>query len=297
MDSAFLQTLVGVVTQGSIAEAARRQGLSPAAVTLRLKALEAEFGTALVKRSGRTVVATEAGARILARAQRLLRDVEDLRALALDGEMIGQLRIGVIASAASGLLAPMLELFEERHPDGQVLVQRGLSSQLYDAVSRGDLDAALMVEPDFRIPKTCAWQRLNVEPLVLLTSRSLDVVDPHRTLTEEPLIRYGRSHWGGGIADDYLRHVGVVPRERYELDALDSIATLVSRGLGVALVPDWAGLRHEAHPVAKHRLPVAGFERSVGLLWSKSTIRLRHVAALLACATEVLAGLRGSDQG
>lgn len=227
-----------------------------------------------------------------AQAQTILRNIDDLRGLASNTDMIGQLRLGIIASAASGLMAPMLRRFEERHPNSRILVQRGVSSALYHAVSHDELDAAIIVEPAFGIPKTCEWARLNVEPLILLTSRSLRVVDPHRTLASEPLIRYGRRHWGGGIADEYLRQVGVEPRERYELDALDSIATLVSNDLGVALIPDCAGLWHDAHPVAIHTLPVSGYERRIGLLWSRSTVRLRHVQALLDCATHVLEKLR-----
>ncbi|KMO18460.1 hypothetical protein SQ03_10375 [Methylobacterium platani JCM 14648] len=292
MDTAFLDSLVGVIEGGSIAAAARRQGISPAAVALRLQALESEFGRPLVTRSGRTVVATEAGARILAQARALLRAVDDLKGLATGEGMIGQLRLGVIASAASGLLTPVLRRFEAAHPGSRLLIQRGVSSALFHAVVHDALDAALIVEPDFQIPKTCAWTRLDVEPLVLLTPRALGGGDPHAILAREPLIRYGRSHWGGGLADAYLQRAGIVPCERYELDALDSIATLVAQGLGVALVPDWVGLRRLADEVAKHALPQARLERRIGILWSRSTVRVRHVQALAACASEVIGDLR-----
>ncbi|MFL6719014.1 MAG: LysR family transcriptional regulator, partial [Burkholderiaceae bacterium] len=54
MDTRFLESLVTVVEQGSIAEAARRLNLTPAAITQRIQALERELGTALLMRSGRT---------------------------------------------------------------------------------------------------------------------------------------------------------------------------------------------------------------------------------------------------
>jgi DNA-binding transcriptional LysR family regulator len=55
-----------------------------------------------------------------------------------------------------------------------------------------------------------------------------------------PLIRYDRRNWSGSLADQYLQQNGIQPRERFELDALEGIVSLVGLGLGVSLVPDWA---------------------------------------------------------
>ena len=95
MDSRFLQTYVHVVELGSIAQAARHQGLTPATVQQRLRALETDMGSALIARSGRTVKPTPAGTRILERARAILRDVRDLRSAASDTELpAGPLRLG-----------------------------------------------------------------------------------------------------------------------------------------------------------------------------------------------------------
>jgi hypothetical protein len=40
------------------------------------------------------------------------------------------------------------------------------------------------------------------------------------------------------MVDRYLRQTGIRPRERFELDALEAVAVMVDRGLGVSLVPD-----------------------------------------------------------
>ena len=77
MDSRYLQSFVYVVELGSIAEAARRLDLTPAAVAQRVKMLEEELGANLVRRSGRTVGTTEAGERILDRARAVLHDIRD----------------------------------------------------------------------------------------------------------------------------------------------------------------------------------------------------------------------------
>jgi DNA-binding transcriptional LysR family regulator len=54
MDTQFLDSFVTVVDYGSMAEAARRLNLTPAAVAQRIRALEDEIGASLFVRSGRT---------------------------------------------------------------------------------------------------------------------------------------------------------------------------------------------------------------------------------------------------
>ena len=56
MDTQFLQSFVMVVDCGSMAEAARRLDLTPAAVAARVKSLEEAMGTTLVRRAGRWLV-------------------------------------------------------------------------------------------------------------------------------------------------------------------------------------------------------------------------------------------------
>jgi DNA-binding transcriptional LysR family regulator len=58
-------------------------------------------------------------------------------------------------------------------------------------------------------------------------------LDAHTVLVAEPFIRYGCSFWGGRLVDNYVTQAGIRPRERFELSALDAIAVMVDRGLGV----------------------------------------------------------------
>jgi len=292
VDSVFLKSFIGVIQHGSIAGAARQLNLAPGTITLRVKALEKEFGTALVQRVGRTVVATEAGARVFAQARAVIRDIDDLRGLATSQEMVGQLRLGVIASAASCLLPHTLREFDQHHPTAKVSVKRDSSSNLYLAVCEDVLDAALMVEPHFGIPKSCQWQPLDEEPLILLTSSQMMSDDPHAILAKERLIRYDRSYWGARIAEDYLYRAQIEIPSYYEVNALDNVAQFVEQGLGVSLVPDWAGPWAEGHALIKRSLPMPSPRRVIGLLWSSSAVRQRQIRALLSCAERVLARWR-----
>src|SRR5262245_27932388 len=110
MDTRFLETFISVVEHGSIAEAARHLDLTSAAVAQRIHALERDIGTRLLLRSGRTARPTEAGVAILGRARNLLRDTRDIKSVATNDALSGELRLGVIQTAISGLLPSILTL-------------------------------------------------------------------------------------------------------------------------------------------------------------------------------------------
>jgi DNA-binding transcriptional LysR family regulator len=149
-------------------------------------------------------------------------------------------------------------------------------------LTEGVIDAAVICEPEFTLPKACEWETWREEPLVVLAHRGIAQRDTYRILREEPLIRYDRKQWGGRLADDYLKHCGIFPKDRYELDSLETIAVLVDRQLGVSLVPDWAPPWPAGLSLTKLALPQRFKNRRVGLLWRRSSARIRLVQALLA---------------
>ncbi|AET92536.1 LysR family transcriptional regulator [Burkholderia sp. SFA1] len=288
MDSRYLQSFVFVVELGSIAEAARRLDLTAAAVAQRVKMLEQELGTTLVRRSGRTVGATEAGERILARARTVLHDIRDLRTDVEDTDQLaGQLRLGGMATMMGSLIPDALAVLLRRHPQVDFYLEPGTSLDLYRKVTTGDLDAAVIAQPLFNLPKSCDWHTFRSEPLILLTPASMEVEDVHGTLLSEPFIRYDRNVVGGQLADTYLRQHGIKPHQRCELDGLAAIATLVDRGLGVSLVPDWAPHEYPGLSVRKWALPHVTPKRLVGLMWGRSSARIRLVQAFLGAAEAI----------
>lgn len=268
MDTRYLQSFVAVVEHGSFAEAARRLGLTPAAIAARVKALEDSLDTPLVQRSGRTVMPTQGGLRILPKARAVVRDVRDLNAVAHDDSLLGELRLGVSSSALTGLLPPILKRLYAAHPQLKVYVEPGTSSHLYRRIVAGELDAGIIVAPQFAIPKAFSWRALVDEPFIVLAPQDKASRDAHDLLANEPFIRYDRGMWGGMVADRYLQEHNIVPQERLEIDALNAIATMVHQGIGVSLVPDWTPPWPEGLKVARVPLPGRAPVRKVGFLWS-----------------------------
>lgn len=281
MNTAFLQSFVTVLEHGSMAEAARRLQLTPAAVAQQIRALERDVGARLLVRAGRTVAATEAGGRIAQRARDLLAQAAELRAAANDDALAGELRLGAGTNALLGMVPDLLAALVQRYPGINVFVQPGYSIDMYPAVQGGALDAALVMQSPVPLPKVLGWQLLREEPLVLLAPARLAASDPHALLRSEPLIRFDRGQWGGQQADQYLRRAGIVPRERFELNALGPIAVMVDRGLGVSLVPDWVKPWPEGLNLARIPLPLpCEPARRIGVIWSRASQRMRLVEAL-----------------
>lgn len=283
MDTKFLESFLIVAECGSVAEAARRSNMTSAAVAQRIRALELELGQTLVSRVGRTVRPTAAGLAVQRHGPALVRAARDLKAIAAGDLPSGQLRLGATATAMTGLIPLITASLSARFQQIDYFLQPGSSVDLYHAVLAGELDAAIIIEPQFPIPKAFGWSTIRQEPLVLLVPEDVDVQDPHDMLRQLPFIRYDRNQWGGQIVDRYLRRHTITVREWAELDALDAIAALVDRGLGAALVPDWAPPWPAGLRLQKIRLD-DGEVRNMGVLWANSGPRIAAIRAFVeAC--------------
>lgn len=285
MDTRFLETFIAVCNYGSMAEAGRRLNLTAAAVAQRLHALEKEIGVPLVSRSGHNVKTTEAGMAVLDRAGDIIHRIVDLKAVATGEKLSGDLRLGAFSTALTGILPTVLSSFATKYPGIKVSILSGNSADLYGKVNSGELDAAIIIKPSFVIPKSLEWVTIREEPLVLLTTSSLSVKSPQATLRSQPFIRYSRGTWAGRLVDNYLRKNGIRPHERFELNSLGAVAVLVDRGLGVALVPDWAPPWPEGLSISKWDLRDRLFVRRVGILWAASSLRIRFIRCFVTEAS------------
>ncbi|WP_186144972.1 LysR family transcriptional regulator [Burkholderia gladioli] len=297
MDIRYVQSFVAVLECGSIAEAARRLDLTATAVSARIHSLEEALGAQLVRRSGRRVVPTAEGLKILDSAHAVLRSVRDMQAVAQDGRTeLGELRVGVFVSAMVSLLPSLLQRVYAAYPGFRIFVEPGASVELCRKVGTGELDIAIVVEPQFTIPKTCEWRILTEEPLVVVAPASMAGRDAHELLRAEPFIRYDRSVLGGQLVERYLRDHDLHPRQRLEIDGLLAIAALVDKGLGVSLLPDWPSLWTSGLAIARIALPDRAPVRRIGMIIARHTPRLPLAQAFANEAAELFSPERdGGD--
>jgi DNA-binding transcriptional LysR family regulator len=283
LETRFLETYLVVAEHGSIAEASRRLGITPAAVSQRVKALEDDIGAALLVRSGRRVRPTEAGFAILEKAQRILVDVRQLKGLAQDDQAFGDLRLGAISTVLTGLLPGALRRVFAAMAGADIFLLPGTSAELYDSVLQERIDAAILVKPPFSLPKTLHWDKIHSERYVLVAPAELAHLSAGHLLATQPFIRYDRNNWGGRLVDSYLQQHDISPREWLELDSLEAIAIMVEAGLGVSILPDWRISIVGNLRLAKLALTDAP-HREIGLLRPRNISSRRLVECVLAAA-------------
>lgn len=287
MDVRFLKSLVAVVETGSIAAAARRESRTAAAISQRVQALERLLGCTLLLRTAHAARPSDQCLLILPKIRAIIELAQDLqRDLHPDG-VAGELTIGAISTALTGVLPTLIERLALTAPDLKLKITPGDSKSLYEKVLAGELDAAILVRPPFQPPKALALVVLKVEPLILVAPAAYAGQSLETLLRVHPFIRYDARSWGGQIAQRYLDEQAIEPNVLCELDALETIVMLVAQGMGVSLVPRWAGMMLEGMYV----LPVEDGQRHARelVVMHGSTphrpLAMRHLLDLLCGAS------------
>jgi DNA-binding transcriptional LysR family regulator len=139
-----MQAFVAVADLQGFAPAARKLGLSPSGVTRLVAALEQRLGARLLQRTTRQVTLTDAGARYLARARRILGDVEEAEA-AVEGERIrpgGRLSISAPVGFGRLHVSRVVSAYLKRYPE--VGADLRLSDRMINLVEEG-IDLAVRI--------------------------------------------------------------------------------------------------------------------------------------------------------
>lgn len=264
MDTRFLESLLAVVETGSIAGAARQQGLTAAAISQRIKVLETDLNCRLLVRSAKTVQPSPECQRLLPAASALVRDASRLSSGISNDRLSGPYRIGAISTALLDVVPKVVRAFREKAPDVQLSVLPGNSRSLYEDLLVEKVDAVICVAPPFQLPKGIRSFPVAEEPFLHIRPETHLRQDKNDVL---PWIIYDRSSWGGGLASRYLdkalSHVSVL----CELDSPETIAAMVHEGLGQAAVPRWSGLEIHHSDLCASASPIPSIpKRSIVLL-------------------------------
>jgi DNA-binding transcriptional LysR family regulator len=133
-----MQAFVAVADSHGFATAARKLKLSPSAVTRLIAALEERLGARLLQRTTRSVTLTDAGARYLERARRILADVDEAERIAEGERTRPSGRLVVSAPLGFGRLhvSPVMTAYLKRYPEvaGELRLEDRMISLVEDGV-------------------------------------------------------------------------------------------------------------------------------------------------------------------
>ena len=130
-----------IADHGTFSAAARALFTVQSNVSTHISRLERELGTQLVDRAQGGL--TDDGQRVVERARRILREMDEIAAdvAPVDGQVTGDVRIGMLGTTARWLLPHLLTALETRHPNVRAIISEGSTSVLIPAVLTGRVSA------------------------------------------------------------------------------------------------------------------------------------------------------------
>lgn len=261
----YLKSLIAIVENGSIVDAARMENLTAAAIGQRIQSLESELGITLLSRIGHTAQPTQACMKLLPRIRKIVREAELLHMSIDETELGGIFRIGAISTVLTGILPSVLRELMQAAPKCQPVIVPGTSKELFQMLQEGKIDIAVLVAPPFKLPSNLTAITLRNEPLIVLAPLNA-VSDPIQLLNTQPYIRYAKDSWGGRHASAWLTQQAIKTKLLCDLDALETIGMLVSDKMGVSLIPQWAGMKRFTSGCQIIPIEDKSYERSIILV-------------------------------
>ncbi|WP_214096290.1 LysR family transcriptional regulator [Candidatus Methylacidithermus pantelleriae] len=266
-----MQIFVAVQSVGSFTGAGKRLRLSQSSVTRAIQALESELGCRLLERSGRKVVLTAAGERLLVRARSILNEMGQARAEVSDEEGWGgkRLRIAASTTACQYILPAVFREFKESFPECMISVESADTPKGIELLEEKRVDLVLGVCPFREVD--LVFHPLYQDRLVFVASSHHPLA--HRaTLAPEELsglryLLYNKSSVTFRIIQAYFERHRVRLRSFIELGNMEAIKEMVKVGLGIGVLPDWL-VRQEFVKGTLIQLPFPGevLERQWGIL-------------------------------
>ncbi|HEX4798440.1 MAG TPA: LysR family transcriptional regulator [Burkholderiales bacterium] len=241
-----LRTLIAVNEAGTVSRAADRVHLTQSALSHQLRALEAHYGTAMVKRQGQSVKLTESGQRLAALARTVMGEIQAAeRELAkLARKPTGTLRIALECHTCFDWLMPIMDAFRKHWPEVELDLVSGFNPNPLALLADNRTD--LVIGSENRPRRGIAYHPLfRFEVLAVMPTdhrlrakRFLDAQD----FAQETLITYPVPEDRIDLIRRVLKPAKVRPRRR-TTELTVAILQLVASRRGVAALPNW-GIRN-----------------------------------------------------
>ena len=242
-----LRYLVQVAKQGlSVSDAALALHTSQPGISKQIRLLEQELGVEIFVRHGKRVIEiTPPGKTIIAIAERVLREAENIRQAGREfsAETAGSLTIATTHTQARYVLPPVIKNFMARYPDVRLSLKQGSPVQISETVVDGEADLVIATEAithfEALVMLPCyQWNRCVIvpptHPLLKLERLTLEAV------AQYPIITYDFAFTGRSAMQRAFDQKGLTPN--VVLTAIDSdiIKTYVALGLGVGILAEMA---------------------------------------------------------
>ncbi|CAN5624210.1 LysR family transcriptional regulator [soil metagenome] len=241
LDPVSIRLFLATLEEGSIARAAARESIVPSAVSKRISEMEAELKVPLLDRSVKGVHPTPAGEALAHHARALLQGMDRMqREMAgyVDG-VRGLIKVLASVTSLSGELPADIMRFRAERPQIEIDVEERVTPQIYRSVREGLADVGVASE-------FASHEGLQVFPYrryalgaVLPASHALagESHIAYAQLLDSDLVELSRDSGISTVFDEAAREARTSRTVRARVSSFETICTLVSRGMGVGVVP------------------------------------------------------------
>jgi LysR family transcriptional regulator, transcription activator of glutamate synthase operon len=283
MDLRQLRYLVALAEEGSFTRAAESEHVAQPAVSQQIRRLEDEVGLALVERTTRRVSLTEAGELLVVRARRIMAELEaaEIELQALRGMYAGHVTLGAMHTMGPVDVSLALALFAQRHPNVQLTVREHASEEMAGMLRADELDLAFLSVTERVESHGLGLHQLVSEELVVLLPLEHRLARRKQVrmaqLADEPFISFREGARLRELLMAAGRSANFEPRVTLESNESQRVRRLVSRGLGVAILPR-SDAEGPGADVAVAELIEPSLSRDITLAWREGR-RLSPAAA------------------
>ena len=282
MDIRQLKHFRAVAETLHFGRAAESLGMTQPPLSQSILRLEQELGAPLFVRTKRSVALTPFGAQWLVPVRTALDSVNALPDVARrlrDGEA-GRLELSFVSTADYSILPALVRRYAALYPDVEIALVEATSDVQIAALLDGQGQAGIIIPPaEGALPRSLLYRKLVSEPLIAavpeswLAEKRLSLRAgklPPEGLIEAPLVIFPRRSapaFHDLVLDYYIAH-GAQARIAQEAIQMQTIISLVSAGMGIALVP--ASLRNLARTGVRYvDLPEDAPSLETGLVWRR----------------------------
>jgi LysR family transcriptional regulator, hydrogen peroxide-inducible genes activator len=292
MSAAYLPTLkqlhylVALQAHGHFGRAADSCNVTQSTLSAGIRELEALLGLVLVERTRRVVRFTPLGLTIVQKAHRVLREAEELAALAAGATkpLAGELRMSVIPTIAPFLLPAVLPALRRERPDLKLFLREEPSAQACDSLHHGQADCVLLA-----LPYACGDIESAVlfdDPLLVAFpgdyAAELPAVVSADTLDPAQLLMLEDGHCLKDHALAACNRPDLRSGARMMGTSLHTLVQMVDNGLGVTMLPQMALDAGILDHTDIDTRPLASDHdwRTITLVWRKNSPRAEEFTLL-----------------
>jgi DNA-binding transcriptional LysR family regulator len=298
MELRQLRYLVALADEQHFTRAAAREHIAQPALSQQIRRLEQEVGLPLVERTTRRVTVTEAGRALVARARRILAEVDAANAEMQEftGVRTGHVTVGTMHTMGPVDVSLALALFHQRHPAVELTVREQSSEELAEMLRDDVLDLAFLSVTERMESHGLRLHQLVSEELVAVLPRDHPLAARRRLRMAELANEQFISYREGARLRELLvfagRTAGFEPEIMLESNESERIRRLVARRMGVAVLPRSDAERPGAD-VAVVTLTEPALRRDITLACREGRRLSPAAAEFLALSTELFSASDG----